>query len=74
MKNALFAGSGSGEALKTAGGIPSIEKIVCFETNRYFKSKDNRIKMIRQSLKKYLSSSTNKFDLIVINSEDLPLK
>ena len=74
VKSALFTGFGSGEALKTAGGIPSIDKIVCLETDRYFKAKDKRIKMIRQSLKKYLSSSTDKFDLIVINGEDLPLK
>ncbi|MDP2929566.1 MAG: tetratricopeptide repeat protein, partial [Candidatus Omnitrophota bacterium] len=74
VKSVLFSGLGDGEAFKTAEGIPSIEKIVCLETDRYFKSKDNRIKVIRQSLKKYLSSSAGKFDLIVINDEDLALK
>ncbi len=74
VKNALFVGAKGGVALQTAGGIPAIERITCLETDRFFKTKNSRMKMIRQSLKKYRASSAGKFDLIVINHDDFPLK
>ena len=87
MKNALFVGFGSGEALEAAGRISSIEEIICLEPDRRFESaacqfsktavtpeKDSRIKIIRQGLKRYLSSSKDKFDFIVLNNEEFPLK
>lgn len=74
IKSALFIGAEYTEAVRAAESLPAIQKIICLEPNRYLKLQGARVKTVRKSLKDYLSSSRDTFDLIVINSEDFPLK